>query len=143
MKMQTSDTSMTLSSGLMTGLLYREETYKIVGAAMEVHKHLGCGFLEPVYQEALEHELKLQGIPYKAQSPISISYKDILLGKFYMADFVVYDQIIVEIKAADMLEPNAMAQMINYLKGTGCKLGILINFGAKSLEWKRIALTKK
>ena len=110
---------------------------------MEVHKQLGCGFLESVYQEALEYEFKLQGIAYNSQVPISIKYKDITLEKYYLADFVVYAQIIVEIKAAEMIDSSAVSQVINYLKGTGYQLGLLINFGEKSLVWKRIALTRK
>lgn len=141
--MQNTPTSKPQSTVLNSDLMFREEVYKVVGAAMEVHKQLGCGFLESVYQEALEYELKLQGIPYKAQVPISIRYKDITLEEYYIADIVGYDQIIVEIKAAEMLDSGAVSQVINYLKGTGYPLGLLINFGEKSLVWKRIALTKK
>ena len=141
--MQNTPNSKTQSPVLIPDLLFREEVYKVVGAAMEVHKQLGCGFLESVYQEALEYEFKLQGIAYNSQVPISIKYKDITLEKYYLADFVVYAQIIVEIKAAEMIDSSAVSQVINYLKGTGYQLGLLINFGEKSLVWKRIALTRK
>ena len=114
-----------------------ERTYKIIGAAMEVHKELGCGFLEPVYQEALETELKSQGIPYKAQSVIDIYYKRKLLEKKYQADFICFNEIIIEIKALVQLSGTEESQIINYLKATGLKVGLLINFGSKSLEYKR------
>ncbi len=140
--MQKADNQNMQASIVVNELLFREESYKIIGAAMEVHKHLGYGFLELVYQEALEYELKLQGIPYIAQAPVTINYKDITLEKYYVADFVIYDQIIVEIKAMAAIDSNAISQVLNYLKGTGFKLGLIFNFGAKSLEWKRIALTK-
>lgn len=105
---------------------------------MEVHKNLGCGFLEPVYQEALEIEFKSQGIPYQPQQLMQITYKGNLLNKTYVADFMVFDEIIVEIKALDTLTPVCIAQLLNYLKATGFRVGLLINFGSKSLEWKRI-----
>ena len=105
---------------------------------MEVHKKLGHGFLEPVYQEALEYEFSLQGIPFTAQGPISITYKDKVLEKQYVADFLVFERIILEIKAVTTLDSTHMAQVLNYLKATGFPLGLLVNFGAKSLEWKRI-----
>lgn len=122
----------------LVSLIYKEETYRIIGACMEVHNTLGCGFLEPVYQEALEHELSLQGIPFFPQKPIPIVYKDQVLEKQYIADFVAFEQIILEIKAATVLDDIHTAQVLNYLKATGFSLGILVNFGAKSLEWKRI-----
>jgi len=105
---------------------------------MEVHKKLGHGFLEPVYQEALEYEFTLQGLPFLAQCPITITYKDKVLEKQYVADFLVFERIILEIKAVTTLDSTHMAQVLNYLKATGFPLGLLVNFGAKSLEWKRI-----
>jgi len=114
-----------------------ERTYKIIGAAMEVHKELGCGFLEGVYQEALGREFSLQRIPNKAQPIIDILYKGVLLEKKYQPDFVCFEEIIVEIKAISSLSGVEEAQIINYLKATGLKIGLLINFGAKSLEHKR------
>ncbi len=105
---------------------------------MEVHRKLGHGFLEPVYQEALEYEFTLQGLPFSAQCPITITYKDKVLEKQYVADFVVFDRIILEIKAVTTLDSTYMAQVLNYLNATGFPLGLLVNFGSKSLEWKRI-----
>jgi len=113
-------------------------TYKIIGAAMEVHKELGCGFLEPVYQEALEREFSIQQIPFKSQPVIEISYKGRPLNKKYQPDFICFEEIILEIKAISNLSGLEEAQLINYLKATGLRVGLLINFGAKSLEYKRL-----
>ncbi|RMG89257.1 MAG: GxxExxY protein [Chloroflexi bacterium] len=118
--------------------LYQDETYRIIGCAMEVHRHLGCGFLEAVYQEALEIEFQKQGIPYCREKQLTIQYKGIPLQKTYIADFVCYDKIIVELKALTSLSSEHIAQVLNYLKATGYRLGLLINFGALSLEYKRI-----
>jgi GxxExxY protein len=115
-----------------------ERTYKIIGAALEVHKELGCGFLEAVYQEALQKEFVTQGIPIKAQPAIEIRYKGEPLEKKYQPDFICYDEVIIEIKAISALTGLEEAQLINYLKATGLKVGLLINFGAKSLEHKRL-----
>ena len=108
-----------------------QRTYKIIGAALEVHKELGCGFLEAVYQEALGREFAIQDIPFKAQPVVQIFYKGNPL------DFVCYDEVIIEIKAISALTGLDEAQLINYLKASGLKVGLLINFGAKSLEQKR------
>ena len=105
---------------------------------MEVHKELGCGFLEAVYQEALEREFSIQEIPFKSQSVIEITYKGNPLNKKYQPDFVCYNEVIVEIKAISTLSGIEEAQLINYLKATGIKVGLLINFGNKSLEYKRL-----
>ncbi len=112
-------------------------TYKIIGAAMEVHKELGCGFLEGVYQEALAREFRIQGIPNKAQPIVDIKYKGEALDKKYQPDFTCYEEVIVEIKAINTLSGIEEAQLINYLKATGLKVGLLLNFGSKSLEHKR------
>jgi GxxExxY protein len=117
--------------------LYKSETYQIIGALMEVHRELGCGFLEPVYQEALAIEFDNQLIPFEAEKKISVSYKGIPLDKFYVADFVCFDKIIVELKALSALNTDHEAQIINYLKATGLKVGLLVNFGEKSLKYKR------
>ena len=114
-----------------------KRTYKIIGAAIEVHKELGCGFLEAVYQEALAKEFHIQKIPYTSQATVEINYKGKPLHKTYQPDFVCYDEVIVEIKALDTLSGIEQAQMINYLKATGLNVGLLINFGSKSLEHKR------
>ena len=119
-----------------------ERTYAIIGAAMEVHKNLGCGFLEAVYQEALGIEFDIQGIPNKPEHVINILYKGKHLKKKYQADFLCYSEIIVEIKALSGITGNEEAQLINYLKGTGHEIGLLINFGAKSLEHKRLIYTQ-
>ncbi|MBW1717350.1 MAG: GxxExxY protein [Deltaproteobacteria bacterium] len=120
-----------------------ERTYKIIGAALEVHKELGCGFLEAVYQEALGREFSLERIPNKAQPIIDILYKGVLLEKKYQPDFVCFNEIIVEIKALAKLTGIEEAQLINYLKATGMKVGLLINFGTESLEYKRFVYDKK
>jgi len=114
-----------------------ERTYKIIGAAMEVHKELGHGFLEAVYQEALGQEFGIQGIHNKAQPIVEIKYKGQVLGKKYQPDFVCFDDLIVEIKALSNLSGTEEAQIINYLKASGYQIGLLINFGSRSLEHKR------
>jgi GxxExxY protein len=114
-----------------------EKTYQIIGAAMEVHKELGSGFLEAVYQEALDLEFADKGIPYKAQPEIKINYKGKPLKKKYEPDFICYDDVIVEIKALGKLSGNEHAQIINYLKASKIEVGLLINFGSQSLEYKR------
>jgi len=114
-----------------------ERTYKIIGAAIEVHKELGCGFLEAVYQEALGREFVSQGIPCQPQPIIEIQYKGKPLEKKYQPDFLCFDEVIVEIKAMSNLSGVEEAQLLNYLKATHLKVGLLINFGSKSLEHKR------
>ena len=104
---------------------------------MEVHNELGSGFLEAVYQEALEREFREQGIPFKPQPTVQILYKGKPLSKTYQPDFVCFDKILVEIKALSNLSGMEGSQIINYLKATGLKVGLLINFGSKSLENKR------
>ena len=127
----------------MVELLYKDEVYAIIGAAMEVHNVLGCGYLEPIYQEALEIELTVRGIPYVPQKVLQVGYKGNLLKKTYVADFIAYGKIIVEIKALTQLSPLEEAQILNYLKATGNEVGLLINFGAEKLGWKRMVLSKK
>jgi len=125
-------------------LLYKDEVYALVGAAMEVYNVLGPGFLEPVYQEALDLELAGRRIPFEPQRELRIAYKGRYLQKTYVADFVVFGKIIVEIKALSRLTSREQAQLLNYLKATGMELGVLINFGsADKLEWKRMVLTDK
>ena len=121
-------------------LLFEELTGKMLGAAMEVHRTLGCGFLESVYQEALELELELRGVPFVRQRELSITYKGRQLQQKYKPDILADNEVIVEIKALARLTSIEEAQAINYLKATGCKVGLLINFGTKSLEWKRLVL---
>jgi len=121
----------------MVDLLYKEESYKIIGACMKVHAELGAGFLESVYQEALEIELTDEEIPFLAQALIEIYYKKNKLNKLFVADFFCYDDIIVEIKAVSQILPEHEAQILNYLKATNVRLGILVNFGSSSLTHKR------
>jgi GxxExxY protein len=120
-------------------LLLGDEVFAIVGAAMEVHRELGPGFLEAVYQEALEMECGKRRLPYEAQKQLVLFYKGQQLAKEYIADLVCYDQIIVELKALDRLSGKEEAQLLNYLKATNLRVGVLINFGATGrLEWKRL-----
>ena len=119
-------------------LLFKDESYQIIGACMAVHSELGCGFLEAVYQEALEEEFRLRGIPYVREAQLQVNYKGKILKKQYQADFICYDNIIVELKALNELNTLHKSQLINYLKITSLKLGLLVNFGKKSLESKRI-----
>lgn len=124
-------------------LIYKEESYAIIGAAMEVHRHIGCGFNEVVYQEALEHEFCLRGIPYEREKTFHVIYKGKELDKEFRVDFVCYDEIIVELKAVDSLTKEFTSQVFNYLKASNCELGLLINFGKSSLEHKRIIAQDK
>ena len=104
---------------------------------MEVHKELGCGFLEGVYQEALDREFSIRDIPFESQPIVRISYKGNPLNKSYQPDFICYSQVLIEIKALSSLSGTEEAQIINYLKATGLKVGLLLNFGGRSLEHKR------
>lgn len=119
-------------------LYFKEESYKIIGCAMEVHRYLGNGFKEEVYQEDLEVEFDAQGIKYERESPFDIYYKGVRLRKEYFADFLCYDDIVVELKAVSGLTSDHESQVINYLKASKCRLAILINFGARSLQYKRL-----
>ena len=119
-------------------ILFKDESYQIVGACMVVHRELGCGFLEAVYQEALEEEFKIKGIPYVREQFLDISYKGKLLNKTYQADFVCYGKIIVELKALVAITSIHQSQLINYLKASQMKLGLLVNFGGNSLGSKRV-----
>jgi GxxExxY protein len=122
-------------------LLHKDLTGKILGAAMEVHTELGCGFLEAIYQEAFEHELKLKQMTFIRQKPHRVTYKGIVLRHPYVPDLIVEAKVFVDLKAIRELGPIEEAQMINYLKITGLEVGLIINFGCKSLEWKRLVLS--
>ena len=122
----------------MTELIYKKEAYDIISCAMEVHRELGPGFSEAVYQEALEIEFKLRNIDFYREKELNVFYKGIQLEKKFIADFICYDKIVVELKALSDLTGEHESQVINYLKATKHKLGILINFGAPSLEFKRL-----
>ena len=125
----------------MSDLLYADEVYAIQGAIFEVYKTLGSGFLEGVYQEALELELTSRGIPYRSQPEITISYKGSMLHQKYRADILCFDSIILELKAVNQLLPEHSAQLFNYLRATGTKLGLLINFSHyPGADIRRIAL---
>jgi len=126
---------------LMSELLYKEEVYLIVGAMFEVYKTLGIGFLEPVYQEALAVEFTKRSIPFEREKPLELYYKDVLLEKKYCPDFVCFGEIILELKVLPKLTNIEVAQLLNYLKITKMKLGVLANFGSTQyLEWKRYVL---
>lgn len=127
----------------MPELLFKEEVYKIVGAAMEVHRVLGPGFLEAVYQEALTIEFKLREIPFDEKPKLELDFKGNILKAYYVPDFICYDEIVVEIKALSQCGPNEEAQIFNAIKSANKKVGVLINFGELSLFWKRYAYTKK
>ena len=122
-------------------ILHKEESYKIVGAAFKVYNTLGAGFLEAVYQEALEIEFQRQGIPYEREKELKINYDGVELKQNYKADFVCYGKIIVELKAVSALDDAHRSQVYNYLHATGFKLGLLLNFGyADELEHERIVV---
>lgn len=124
-------------------LLFKDEVFKIIGAGMAVSNTLGCGFLEAVYQEALEIEFADGNIPFESQKQININYKGRIMKKEYIADFLCYEKIIVEIKAMKKITEIEEAQLLNYLKAAKLPLGLIINFGGKKLEWKRYANTKR
>ena len=114
------------------------QTYAIIGAAMRVHQELGFGFLEAVYQEAFERELQIQKIPYQREVELPVFYRDIKLNTFYKADFICFDTVIVELKALSNISGTEESQVINYLKASGKNRALLINFGAKQLQYKRL-----
>ena len=122
----------------MANYIYQQETYSIRGCLNAVYQELGCGFLEKVYQEALEIEFMDRGIPFKREVKLDISYKGRVLKQEYIADFVCFDKIIVELKAVSNLDEVHDAQVFNYLKATGYDLALLVNFGEKPLRIKRL-----
>jgi GxxExxY protein len=120
-------------------IVYKDESYRIMGACFEVYNEKGCGFLEAVYQECLEIELEMQGIPFVSEKDLSLDYKGKRLKQMYTPDFICYDKIIVELKAVSALADEHRSQVHNYLKATGMRLGLLINFGHHpKLEYERI-----
>ncbi len=127
----------------MTELIYKEESYKIIGVCFEVHNNLGPGFLEIVYKDALEYEFQKAGIPFAREVEYKVNYKDIILPHKFYADFVVYNKIILEVKAVSGISDEFIARTINYLKVSQNKLSLLVNFGELKLNYKRIVLEKK
>jgi GxxExxY protein len=123
-------------------ILYKEESFRIIGACMKVHTSLGAGFLESVYHEALEKEFKNQEIEFDSKRKLQVYYNNVPLKKYFIADFICFNKIIIEIKAASFLHKDTEAQTINYLKSTNYNLGLLVNFGQSSLTWKRFISTK-
>ncbi|KUO68026.1 MAG: GxxExxY protein [Lutibacter sp.] len=123
-------------------IVYKEESFKIIGACMKVHRSLGAGFLESVYHEALEKEFETQKVNFDSKRKLQVYYNEVPLKKYFIADFICFDKIVVEIKAASFLHKDTEAQTINYLKSTNYPVGLLINFGQSSLTWKRFINTK-
>ena len=126
----------------MAELIYKEESYKLVGACMEVYNEKGFGFNEAVYQECLELELGFQSIPFNPQEKLSLEYKGHPLEQTYIPDLICFGKIVIELKAVSALTDEHRGQVLNYLRATGMTLGILVNFGnSGKLEWERIVLT--
>ncbi|MBO4673565.1 MAG: GxxExxY protein [Bacteroidaceae bacterium] len=122
----------------MNNLIFKEESYAIIGAALEVHKQLGCGFVEKVYQDALEIEFELRGIPFKREKHLPVFYKGKQIKHDFFVDFICYDKIIIECKAVSEILDIHKIQTLNYIKINNLRLGIIINFSNQSLEHKRI-----
>jgi GxxExxY protein len=119
---------------------FKEECYEIIGACMAVHNELGCGFLESVYQEALSIEFHENNIPFECEKILSVKYKGYLLNKKFVADFLCYSEVIVELKAVEEFATEHIIQVLNYLKASKRRIGLLINFGAPKLHYKRVIL---
>lgn len=129
---------------MKSDFIYREEGYRILGACFEVYKQKGCGFLEGVYQESLEIEMELQGIPFVSQPSLALTYKERPLRQKYVPDFICFEKIILELKAVSALSDEHRAQVYNYLKATGFKIGYLVNFGHfPKVERERIIFKDK
>lgn len=124
----------------MTEIIYKEESFKIIGLCMEAHNNLGKGFLEIVYKDALEYEFNKNNLPYEREKEYAVNYKDIVLPHKFFADFVIFDKIILEVKGMAGIADEHIAQTLNYLKVSGCKLGLIVNFGELSLHYKRVVL---
>ena len=127
----------------MSELIYKDESYEIIGKCFEVHNNLGPGFLEIVYKDALEYEFKKANIPYTRETKYEVNYKGIVLPHYFYADFVVYDKIILEVKAVSNIVDEFIAQAINYLKVSDNKLALIVNFGELKINSKRIVLDEK
>jgi GxxExxY protein len=126
--------------GTRAELIYKSESFKTIGLCMEVHNNLGKGFLEIVYKDALEFEFRKNQIPFEREKEYVVNYKDVILPHKFYADFVVFDKIILEVKGMAGIADEHLAQTLNYLKVSGCKLGLIVNFGQLSLQYKRVVL---
>lgn len=126
----------------METFLYKQETHDIIGAAMAVHRYFGCGFIEKVYQDALEQELIVLGIPYKREFPIHAEYRGVRLKTEFKPDFICYDKVIVELKATKEIDDVQRSQALNYAKVAGYEVALLINFGEPSLKFERFVVSK-
>ncbi len=124
----------------MNELLYKEEVFQLVGLCMEIHRELGKGHDEIIYKDALVVELDRAGIPFLREKSYEIIYKGVILPHYYYADFVVWDKILFEAKAVEKLTDSHIKQVLNYLAASKLRVGLLVNFGADSLEWKRVVL---
>lgn len=122
----------------MTDIIYKTESYKIIGICMEVHNNLGSGFLEIVYKDALEYEFRRAGIPFNREKEYAVNYKGTILPHKFYADFIAFDKIILEVKAVSEINDKYIAQSINYLSVSGCELSLIVNFGEMQLSYKRI-----
>jgi GxxExxY protein len=118
----------------------QEECYQVIGICMEIHRILGKGFLEIVYKDAIEYELKQRNIPFEKEKKYEVEYKGIILPHFFYADFVVFDKIILEVKAQKGIAEEHMSWVLNYLAVSKCQLGLIVNFGDSSLVTKRVIL---
>lgn len=127
-----------MKTEMMDNLLYKEDSYQIIGICMDIHNILGGGFLEIVYKDALEYELRKLNIPYEREKQYDIPYKEIVLPHKFYADFIIFNKIILEIKAVDSIVDEFIKQTINYLAVSKCKLGLIVNFGKEKLTHKRI-----
>jgi len=124
----------------MSELIYKDECFSIIGKCFKVHNNLGAGFLEIVYKDALEYEFRKADIPFEREKEYSVKYKNVILPHKFYADFVVFDKIILEVKGVSGIADEFIAQAINYLKVSGNKLALIINFGELKLNYKRIVL---
>jgi GxxExxY protein len=124
----------------MASVLYKEKSFKIIGLCMEVHNQLGPGFLEVVYKDALEFEFNKNGIPIEREKEFNVNYKGYKLSHKFYADFIIYGKIILEVKAASAIHENYVAQALNYLKVSGERLALIVNFGETRLNYQRIIL---
>ena len=124
----------------MSELLYRDETHRLIGLCMEIHRELGKGHDEVIYKDALVVELSRANIPFDREKKYEVRYKEVILPHLYFADFVVWDKILFEAKAVEQLAAPHIKQVLNYLAASKLRVGLLVNFGGDSLEWKRVVL---